>query len=114
MTVNAGLSGTRLRHTVAFALQHDDGSPEEASFLTALWGLGEIEGVEAFEVAREVSPKNPYRLGLSMEFADRAAYDLYNDDPRHVAFVRDRWVPEVADFLEVDFAPLEEPPGPLE
>ena len=102
MTVNAGLSGTRLRHTVAFALQHDDGSPEEASFLTALWGLGEIEGVEAFEVVREVSPKNSYRLGLSMEFADRAAYDAYSAHPDHESFVNNRWVNEVSDFLELD------------
>jgi hypothetical protein len=38
-----------------------------------------------------------------MEFADQAAYDRYNQDPRHVAFVQERWIPEVADFLEVDY-----------
>ena len=52
----------------------------------------------------EVSPKNGYRHGVSMEFADRAAYAAYNAHPTHVAFVRDRWVPEVTDFLEIDFA----------
>ena len=52
----------------------------------------------------EVSPKNDYRHGVSMEFADRAAYAAYDAHPDHVAFVRDRWVPEVADFLEIDFA----------
>ena len=103
------LSGSRLRHTVAFTLRHDDGSPEEAAFLAANAALGEIDGVESFELVREVSPKNPYRLGVSMEFADRAAYDAYNADPRHLAFVRDRWVPEVTDFLEVDFASLGDP-----
>ena len=100
------LSGSRLRHTVALTLHHDEGSPEEASFLDALRALGEIEGVEAYEVVREVSAKNDYRFGVVMEFADRAAYDAYDADPRHVAFVRDRWVPEVAAFLEIDHAVL--------
>jgi hypothetical protein len=54
-------------------------------------------------VLREVSPKNGYRFGFSMEFADQAAYDGYNEDPRHVAFVQERWLPEVADFLEIDY-----------
>ncbi len=41
-----------------------------------------------------------------MEFADRAAYAAYDAHPNHVAFVRDRWVPEVAKFLEIDYEPL--------
>ena len=52
---------------------------------------------------REVSPKNGFRFGLSMEFADQAAYDGYNEHPAHVAFVQERWLPEVSDFLEVDY-----------
>ncbi len=49
------LSGHRLRHTVAFRLRHGEGSPEWSSFLAAPGGPGAIEGVEAFEVVREVS-----------------------------------------------------------
>ena len=41
-----------------------------------------------------------------MEFADQATYDGYDVHPFHVAFVRDRWVPEVEDFIEIDYAPL--------
>jgi len=41
-----------------------------------------------------------------MEFADQAAYTRYNEHPDHVAFVRDRWVPEVETFLEIDYVPL--------
>jgi Stress responsive A/B Barrel Domain len=99
MTLSAG----RIRHTVAFALRHDPGSPEEADFLAAGAALGSIPGVEVFEVLREVSPKNGYRFGFSMEFADDAAYAAYNEDARHVAFVQERWIPEVADFLEIDY-----------
>jgi hypothetical protein len=97
------LSGRRIRHTVVFTPRHDPGSPEEADFLAAGAALASIPGVEAFEVLREVSPKNGYRFGFSMEFADQAAYDGYNEDPRHVAFVQERWIPEVADFLEIDY-----------
>jgi hypothetical protein len=38
-----------------------------------------------------------------MEVADQAHYAAYNEHPDHVAFVRDRWVPEVAGFLEIDY-----------
>ena len=72
--------------------------------IAAVGRLAAIPGVEAFEVLREVSPKNGYRFGISMEFADSTAYAGYNDHPDHVRFVQERWVPEVADFLEVDYA----------
>ena len=62
-----------------------------------------VPGVEAFEVLREVSPKNAFVHGLSMEFADRAAYRPTTSTPSTSAFVRDRWLAEVADFLEIDY-----------
>jgi heme-degrading monooxygenase HmoA len=96
----------RIRHTVAFTLAHGEGSAEEADFLAAAARLGEIPGVEAFEVLREVSPKNAFGFGLSMEFADEEAYEAYNEHPEHVRFVEERWLPEVAAFLEVDYAAL--------
>ena len=95
-----------IRHTVVFTLKHPQGSPEEAAFLETAKILAKIPGVEKYEQLRQVSPKNDYRFGFSMEFADQAAYSGYNDHPDHVAFVRDRWVPEVAAFLEIDYVPL--------
>jgi quinol monooxygenase YgiN len=95
-----------IRHSVVFRLKHPPGSAEEKSFHDAASALAAIPGVEAFELVREVSPKNDFTFGLSMEFADQAAYDVYNDHPDHVAFVRDRWMAEVDDFLEIDTAPL--------
>ena len=53
-----------------------------------------------------MSPKNTYSFGFSMEFADQAAYAIYNDPPMHVTFVRDRWIPEVTEFMEIDYVPL--------
>jgi heme-degrading monooxygenase HmoA len=93
----------RIRHTVVFTPKHSEGSPEEADFLAAGAALASIPGVEAFEVLREVSPKNDYRYGFSMVFADRDAYEGYNEHPEHVAFVRDRWDAEVAAFVEIDY-----------
>ena len=63
-----------------------------------------VPGVEAFELLDEVSPKNGFRYGISMEFADRAAYEGYNEHPDHVRFVQERWLPEVGEFLELDYA----------
>ena len=95
-----------IRHTVAFRLRHPKGSAPEAAFLADARALAAIPGVEAFEQLRQVSPKNDFDFGFSMEFADEAAYHGYNVHPVHVAFVRDRWVPEVEAFLEIDYAPL--------
>jgi hypothetical protein len=101
--MNAG----RIRHTVSFTLQHAPGSPEESSFLASAQELAVIDGVEAFELLRQVGSKNEFRFGISMEFADQTAYDRYNVHPAHVRFVAERWIPEVSEFLELDYASLE-------
>lgn len=80
------------------------GSEAESDFLGAAERLATVPGVEAFQLLAEVSPKNAYRFGISMEFADRSAYERYNDHPDHVRFVQERWLPEVSDFLELDYA----------
>ena len=95
-----------IRHTVAFRLIHPTGSELERSFLADACALGDIPGVQRFEQLAEVSPKNDFRFGFSMEFDDQTAYDGYSNHPVHVGFVESRWVPEVEDFLEVDYAPL--------
>ena len=56
-----------------------------------------------FKAFNQVSPKNDYDYGFSMEFADQAEYDTYNAHPVHTNFVEGRWVPEVSRFLEIDF-----------
>jgi heme-degrading monooxygenase HmoA len=96
------LTAGRIRHGVVFSLKHEEGSEAEADFLRANAELAGIPGVEAFELMREVSPKNDYRFALTMEFADRDAYEAYNQHPDHVRFVSERWMNEVSDFLELD------------
>lgn len=95
-----------IRHTVVFSLNHAAGSAEEQAFLRDAKVLAAIPGVEKFEQLRQVSPKNDYTFGFSMEFADQPAYSAYNEHPDHVTFVRDRWIPEVSRFLEIDYVAL--------
>jgi hypothetical protein len=95
-----------IRHTVVFRLRHAKGSSAERDFLAAADVLEKIPGVEKFEKLRQVSRKNSYDFGFSMEFADQAAYDGYNVHPEHVRFVEGRWKPEVAEFLEIDYERL--------
>jgi hypothetical protein len=97
----------RIRHTVAFTLVHPEGSAAEHDFLEAATQLASVPGVEAFELLAEVSPKNGFRFGISMEFADRRAYEGYNEHPDHVRFVHERWLSEVTDFLELDYAAVD-------
>jgi hypothetical protein len=84
-------------------LNHPKGSAEEKDFLIAIKKLADIPGVEKFECMKQVSKKNKYEFGVSMEFANQEAYDKYNTHPDHVAFVQNRWLKEVDDFLEIDY-----------
>lgn len=93
-----------IRHTVVFTLKHPAGSAAEKSFLDdALAQLTSIPTVQNFERLKQVSPKNGFQYGFSMEFEDQAAYDAYNTHPFHVAFVQERWKVEVSDFMEIDY-----------
>lgn len=95
-----------IRHSVIFVLKHAHGSLQEKAFLRDALVLAEIPGVEKFERLQQVSKKNDYQFGFSMEFEDQAAYDAYNDHPKHVRFVEERWKREVEGFLEIDYVPV--------
>lgn len=91
-----------IRHAALFRLKHAKGSAAEAAFLKAADVLIAIPGVENFETLRQVSLKNEFSFCFAMEFASQKEYDSYNQHADHVAFVRDRWVPEVEAFMEID------------
>jgi hypothetical protein len=95
-----------IRHTVMFRLHHAPDSAEESSFLEDAKVLASIPSVHKFERLSQVSSKNDFAFSFSMEFADRAGYEEYNDHPLHREFVQNRWVPEVAAALEADFEQL--------
>ena len=95
-----------IRHTVIFVLKHAHGSLQEKMFLRDAKVLTEIPGVTKFEQLKQVSKKNDYEFGFSMEFADQAAYAAYDAHPKHVKFVKERWEREVERFLEIDYVPV--------
>ncbi len=95
---------TAIRHMVIFDLKVDKGSAEAEKFLQDGYDtLTAIPVVRNFEVHRQVSAKNDYDYGFSMEFDSQDDYDTYNVHDNHVAFVEERWKSEVARFLEIDF-----------
>lgn len=97
-----------IRHTVTFTLKHPAGSQAERNFLQAAKILAAIPTVKKFEALRQTSKKNMYCFGFSMEFASPQDYQSYNVHPDHVHFVQTRWIPEVSEFLELDYEPLDE------
>ncbi|WP_168121534.1 Dabb family protein [Paenibacillus sp. HB172176] len=91
-------------HSVIFSLKHERGSERERQFLEdGERILSSIESVSEFQVLRQVSVKNEYDFGFSMEFANQADYEAYNTHPLHVSFVKERWETEVERFLEIDY-----------
>jgi hypothetical protein len=89
-----------------FTLRHAPGSPETKAFFSAAQELASIPGVQNFACLRQVSPKNKYQYGLSMEFADAQTYQQYNEHPLHTAFIQEWWMENVEEFSEMDFEGL--------
>jgi len=96
-----------IRHMVVFRLMHPKGSEEEQKFLSDSADiLGAIPYASKFMVCREVSPKNDFDYGFSFDFMTKEDYEKYNADPRHINYVQERWLKEVADFMEVDLSQI--------
>ncbi|MGQ8872017.1 Dabb family protein [Paenibacillus sp. TSA_86.1] len=94
---------SRITHMVTFSLYVGKDTTEAEVFLKkSKEALAAIAGVEQFQVLRQVSAKNEFDYGFSMEFADQAAYDAYNDHPVHREYVAERWEKEVSRFQEID------------
>lgn len=93
-----------IRHMVIFCLKHEPDSPEATKFLEDGESiLTQIPGVEAFIRFNQISPKNDYEYGFSMDFDDMESLKFYMEHPLHVDFVNQRWLTEVTRFLEIDF-----------
>ncbi|GAA5219411.1 Dabb family protein [Membranihabitans marinus] len=92
-----------IKHTVFFKLKHELGSVEEEAFLEKAKALSSISTIQSFELVKEISPKNNFNYGLVIQFEDQAGYDIYNQHPQHTQFVKEVWIPEVEEFLEIDY-----------
>ena len=101
---NCELNDLEIQHIAIFNLTYPEGSVEAVKFLedgTRI--LTAIPVVKNFQAFRQVSEKNDYQYGFSMVFANQEDYNTYNMHPDHVAFVEERWMKEVTDFMEIDF-----------
>ena len=92
-----------IRHTVTFKLKHQKGSVEESDFLNKARKLSAIPKVQKFECMKEIGKKNDFDFGLSMEFESMSDYESYNNHSDHISFVKNVWIPEVIDFIEIDY-----------
>ncbi|MEP6746461.1 MAG: Dabb family protein [Bacteroidota bacterium] len=87
-----GQNSSLIRHTVVFRLTFQKDSTEARDFLHAAKKLAAIPGVEHFECLQQVSKKNKFDFGLSMEFANQDLYDNYSNHPDHIAFIEKYWL----------------------
>ncbi len=79
-------------HTVVFKLKHAKGSSEEKNFLRAASQLATIPRVHNLQSFRQISKKNNFDFGFSMEFKTMEAYEAYNQHLVHLAFIQDFWI----------------------
>ncbi len=91
-----------ITHSVFFRLHHEAGSAAEAKFFAASAPLASLPTVKNFQRLKQTSTKNNFTHGFSMQFENQKAYEAYDSDPIHAAYVRDIWIPQVADFMEID------------
>ena len=90
-----------IQHTVTFRLNE---GVDQDWFLTRARDLAEIPGVLEFEVLAQVGKKAAqFHLALSMWFSSEEDYASYNAHSDHVDFVENVWMPNVAEFLELDY-----------
>jgi Stress responsive A/B Barrel Domain len=95
-----------IRHSVILKPKSDISPEDKQAFFDAVNKLASIPDVQKFEVLKQISAKNTFEYGISMEFDTQEQYDSYSNHPEHVAFVQHFWLKNVEDFLEMDFNPL--------
>jgi len=96
--------GERIIHTVIFSLKKE---VDPFDFLQRSKKLlGSISITEKFMIFKQSSKKNKFEFGFYMEFKNQKAYEEYNNHPEHVKYVKNIWLNEVEDFLEIDFSEI--------
>lgn len=100
-------TNTAIRHSGLLKFKTNVTAEEKQAFFIALKDLEQIGGVEKMEISKQISPKNEFEYGFSMEFADEDIYKAYNVHPSHDAFVKNYWLKYVEDFMEIDTVKLD-------
>ncbi|OYU94138.1 MAG: stress responsive alpha-beta barrel domain-containing protein [Bacteroidetes bacterium B1(2017)] len=92
-----------IRHSVILKLKETISHESKKAFFDAVDKLKVIPDVKTFEVLKQISPKNKFEYGISMEFENQEQYDTYSNHPAHLDFIQNFWIPNVEDFLEIDY-----------
>ncbi len=92
-----------IRHSVILKLKADINSADKQAFFAAVDKLALIPDVQKFEVLKQISSKNKFEYGISMEFDNQEQYDIYSNHAEHQAFIQNFWMKSVEDFLEIDY-----------
>jgi hypothetical protein len=95
-----------IRHSVIFKLKLSFNSLEKEAFFEAVNKLAEIPDVKNFEVLKQISPKNKFEYGISMEFDNEGQYNNYSIHKDHQSFIQHYWIEYIEDFLEIDYTIL--------
>jgi hypothetical protein len=95
-----------IRHSVILRLKPSLEPLEKQAFFDAVYTLSKIPNVQKFEVLKQVSTKNKFEYGISMEFENQEQYDNYSIHKDHQSFIKNFWVKCVEDFLEIDYTVL--------
>jgi hypothetical protein len=92
-----------IRHSVILKLKNQVSAEDKKAFFDAVDTLSSIPNVQKFEVLKQISPKNKFEYGISMEFENQEQYDIYSNHLNHIHFLQNFWEKNVEDFLEIDY-----------
>ena len=98
-TLSQGQAVTRLLY---FSLKHEAGSQESNLFFENINILKKIPVVKGFELSKVRSKKLEFDYCLRLVFDDQAGADAYSNHQIHNQYVKDEWIPNVAQGLLVD------------
>ena len=77
-----------IRHSVILKLKDKLSAEDKQAFFDAVDNLASIPEVQKFEVLKQVSSKNKFDYGISMEFNNQEQYDFYSDHAEHQSFIQ--------------------------
>lgn len=95
-----------IRHSVILNLKTELSLKDKQAFFEAVDKIANIPDVQKFEVLKQISSKNKFEYGISMEFDNQEQYDVYSNHAEHIAFIQNFWMKSVEDFLEIDYTVL--------
>lgn len=94
-----------VRHLIIFNTEASEAEVQRM-FAQAQRVLGQIPGVEGFELGKAVGASPRYRYLLVVDFADESVITLYRDHPLHQQFANTVFRPMAPDRLTTDFLRL--------